>query len=118
MISVMLEKKAWQPKQQVKGTVTWHLDKPPRDLVVRLFWYTQGRGTEDLEVIDQVGVEAAQQGQMSFSLQLPEGPYTFSGKLISVIWAVKCVARPSNECGREEFVMSPTEKELMLGGAA
>lgn len=118
MISVMLEKKAWQPQQQVKGTVTWHLDKDPKDLVVRLFWYTQGRGTEDLEVVDQVGVEPAQQGQMSFSLTLPEGPYSFSGKLISVIWAVECVARPSNDCGREELTVSPTGEEIVLGGAA
>lgn len=116
MITVMLEKKSFLPQQSVKGTVTWHLDKAPKDIVVRLFWYTQGRGTEDLDVVDQMSAEASTQGQMSFNLTLPQGPYTFSGKLISVIWAVECVVKPTNECAREELVFSPTGKEIILKG--
>lgn len=114
MISVTLNQKTFKPNTRVKGTVTWQLAKAPKEVAVRLFWYTQGKGTEDLQIVDQVSLGADLQGQAGFDLTLPEGPYTFSGKLISLIWGVEAVARPGGECSREEIVVSPTEKEILL----
>lgn len=115
MITVSLDKRNFKPNSRVKGTVTWQLDKTPKDVSVRLFWYTRGRGTEDVQLADEIQLGADRQGQRGFDLNIPEGPYSFSGKLISLIWGVEAVARPGGECGREEITVSPIEKEIVLG---
>lgn len=115
MITVTLSQKNFKPNSRIKGTVTWQLNKIPKDIKVRLFWYTRGRGTEDIGLVDEVQLGADLQGQRGFDLNLPEGPYSFSGKLISLIWGVEAVVHPGGECAREEIVVSPTEQEIILG---
>jgi hypothetical protein len=46
---------------------------------------------------------------------LPLAPYSFSGKLISLIWGLELVLEPSQETARFEFTLSPTGEEIMLG---
>ncbi|MGE0269427.1 MAG: hypothetical protein AB7S78_13335 [Candidatus Omnitrophota bacterium] len=115
MITVTLDQKTFKPDSRIKGTVTWQLDKTPKNISVRLFWYTRGRGTEDVQLVDETQLGADRQGQRGFDLQLPEGPYSFSGKLISLIWGVEAVVQPGGECSREEIIVSPVEKEIILG---
>jgi hypothetical protein len=50
----------------------------------------------------------------SFSLQLPEGPYSFSGKLISLAWALELVAEPGSRASRIEITVSPTRREILI----
>jgi hypothetical protein len=57
-------------------------------------------------------------GQEKFEFALPEGPQSFSGKLISLIWAVELVVEKSKESQRIEFVLSPFDAEIVLGEAA
>src|ERR1043166_4380135 len=47
-------------------------------------------------------------------LRLPESPYSFSGKLISLVWALELVAEPSKEVIRREFVLAPGGEEVRL----
>jgi hypothetical protein len=62
---------------------------------VRLFWYTQGKGTRDVEVVDSLRVDNPEpSGHTRFSFQLPAGPYSFSGRLITLDWAIEAVALP------------------------
>jgi hypothetical protein len=46
---------------------------------------------------------------------LPEGPYSFSGKLISLIWALELACSPGSETVRREITVSPTGHEIVLG---
>jgi hypothetical protein len=103
------------PGDTVSGRAVWRLDTDPEAVELRLFWHTQGKGTEDVEVIDQVRTEAAgAAGERAFALRLPEGPYSFSGSLITLSWALELVALPGGELDRVDLVVAPTPVELRL----
>ena len=109
----------FRPGDDVAGAVQWRLETEPERVEVRLFWYTEGKGTRDVGIVDRQsfdrpGTEAAQ----GFRLRLPEGPYSFSGRLISVRWAVEAVAEPAGEVARSEIAVSPTGSEVRLQGGA
>ena len=53
-------------------------------------------------------------GVQDFSFDLPPGPYTFSGKLIAMVWALELVLHPSGFTDRVEFIYSPDWREIEL----
>lgn len=106
---------SFRPGDDVSGRAWWQLDQQPKDVVARLFWYTQGKGTQDVVVVQEETFPAPLgQDQRKFSFRLPEGPFSFSGSLISLIWAVEVVALPGDESGRVEIVVSPTGDEIRV----
>ena len=42
---------SFQPGDLVEGTVRWQFAEPPQEVELRLFWFTEGRGDQDLEVM-------------------------------------------------------------------
>jgi hypothetical protein len=103
------------PGDAVSGRVAWHLDRAPDAIELRLFWHTQGKGTEDVELIDQLCIEApGGDGERVFAFRLPSGPYSFSGALITLSWALELVALPDGELERVDLVVAPTPVELRL----
>ncbi len=45
---------AWfKPGETVTGTVFWQLDEEAEAVEVRLFWFTEGKGTRDVDVVDR-----------------------------------------------------------------
>ncbi len=110
------DKAAFAPRATVRGTVRWSLDAAPRRLELSLFWYTAGKGTRDVGVIETLPFdEPGAVGWKDFSFTLPDGPYSFSGKLISLLWALELTCSPGPETVRREIVLSPTGKEIVLG---
>ena len=106
---------SFRPGDELSGRAWWQLDRQPDEVVARLFWYTQGKGTQDVVVVQEETFPApGQQDQRKFSFRLPEGPFSFSGRLISLIWAVEVVALPGEESGRVEFTVSPTGDEIRI----
>jgi hypothetical protein len=106
---------AFRPGDEVEGTVRWQLDAPPRSFELRLFWYTQGKGDQDVGVVEVQPLDhPAAEEHRAFRFRLPLGPYSFSGKLISLLWAIEAVAEPGDAVGRIELVVSPTRQEILL----
>jgi hypothetical protein len=117
-LSIVLnkDKAAFAPRETIHGTVRWSLDTGIRRLELSLFWYTAGKGTRDVGVIDTRQFdEPGAAGSKDFSFMLPEGPYSFSGKLISLIWALELACSPGSETVRREITVSPTGHEIVLG---
>lgn len=108
---------AFLPGEDVAGAVDWRRPAAPERVEVRLFWYTRGKGTEDVEIVDRMTFEepSAEEGK-GFRFRLPEGPYSVSGKLVSLAWAIEVVAEPDDEVARTELTVSPTGSEILLGG--
>ena len=105
----------FKPGEAVSGSASWSLDTPPETVEVRLFWHTEGKGTQDVLVVDKMRVENPQMSdRRDFQFEFPPSPYTFSGKLISLRWAVEVVAEPSEEAQRLEITFSPTGVEILL----
>jgi hypothetical protein len=109
---------AFRPGELATGSVAWRLDQPATDLEVRLFWFTQGKGTKDVRVtaIRRINVVGSQ-GRGGFRFKLPDSPYSFSGKLISLTWAIEAVAQPGERSARVEIVVAPEGKEVRLDTA-
>jgi hypothetical protein len=81
-----------------------------------LFWHTRGKGTEDMDAVHQLSFpHPMAQESRPFSFSLPRGPYSFSGKLISLIWEIELIAASSKETARIEIVLSPSKKEILIG---
>lgn len=110
------DKAAFAPRETLGGTIRWNLDANPRCLELSLFWYTAGKGTRDVGVVETKRFdEPGAFGSRDFAFTLPDGPYSFSGKLISLIWAVELTRSPGSETVRREIVLSPTGHEVLLG---
>lgn len=115
------DRTAFQPGEEVEGTVRWHLDPPPRSLEVRLFWYTDGSGGRDIGVVESLPLAnlgpPGPEDHRPFRFRLPSGPYSFSGKIIRLLWAIEAVAEPGGHAERAErlgIIMSPSGREIVL----
>jgi hypothetical protein len=114
-VSTIDRRTAFLPGAEVEGVCAWQLDRRPDAVEVRLFWYTQGKGTVDAQVVDKVRFEGPpSQDRRQFRLTLPDAPHSFSGKLISLLWALELVVEPTGETDRLELTMSPTGSEILL----
>jgi len=106
---------SWRPGETLEGTVSWRFDRDPKSVELRLFWYTEGKGDQDVEVVSALAFEnLASQDRRTFRFSLPAGPYSFSGKLISLTWALEAIVMPGTVVDRLEISVSPTGREILL----
>ena len=107
-----------RPGDPLELTVSWSLAEPPTSLDVRLFWFTQGKGTRDVGVVESQPVDiGGARGDRRVRFRLPDSPYSFSGTLITLQWAVELIAN-ADQVARWEFVMAPDGHEVRLEGEA
>jgi len=105
-----------KPGEELRGRAAWSLAAAPGKLEIRLFWYTRGRGTRDVGMIErQTIARPSAAGEEAFAFHLPDGPYSFSGKLISVTWAVELVADEETVGELAEFILAPDRREILVG---
>jgi hypothetical protein len=102
-----------QPGESVEFSALWALQKSPAAVEARLFWFTRGKGTEDVEIVAALQAPSpGPAGEHVFRFTLPPSPHSFSGRLISLTWAVELIAgRASARC---EFVLAPDGREIVL----
>lgn len=108
-------RRVFAPGDQVAGRVSWHLEEDPEEVSLRLLWRTEGRGSQDVEVVgrEEFGAPGLRD-QRSFSFRLPAGPYSFSGSLISLIWGLELVAEPQGALVGVDFTVSHGAGEVRL----
>ena len=103
------------PAEELAGEVTWQTDSDPGPIELRLFWHTAGKGTRDVELVEKVSFNAPMRNdRRDFRFVLPNSPYSFSGKLISIVWALELVMLYSGDTERLEIVVSPDRSEVVL----
>lgn len=104
------------PGQVVDGTVAWTVDDPPKKAMLRLFWYTEGRGTQAVGVVEELELPAGRTTcRGTFRFSIPDTPYSFRGQLISLKWAIELVLNKGKQVERLELVVSPWVEQLTLG---
>jgi hypothetical protein len=105
----------FEPGEEIAGKAVWSLDHPPRAVVLRLFWFTSGRGDEDVGLVETLRFDHPLIDESrSFRFHLPEAPYSFTGKLISLNWALELVAEPSKKVARQEITLAPGGEAVHL----
>jgi hypothetical protein len=109
-------KLAYLPGEAITGTLSWQCEKELEAIELRLCWKTSGKGSTDNGMADSLLLKQPQtHGNMPFELHFPSGPYSFSGKLISISWYIEVVADPTSAGRSTKYLtMSPTGKELGL----
>ncbi len=106
----------FDPGAEIEVNAAWNLESPPEAIEVRLVWNTSGKGDQDLKIVKSVRIDSqAASDQHAVAITLPWGPYSFSGKLISIIWAIELVAFPDQDSIRREITVAPRGKEVVLG---
>jgi len=109
----------FEPRERVDGSASWSLEHAPAWLEVRLAWHTEGKGTKEVVVIGLErlrGVSA--QDQRTFGLTLPEMPYTYHGRIVSILWSVAVFGPGGRFWHREQLlatlpiVVSPTREPI------
>lgn len=115
-----VEGRAFSPGETISVNVTWadlSDAKTPGDqtLEARLIWYTAGKGERDFKTVESVDIQSdSQKGNAQVSFIAPRRPSSFSGKLITLTWAIEVVALPQKESGLIEFVIAPAKQEILL----
>jgi hypothetical protein len=110
---IELDRTSFAPGETVIGTVRWRCVEHPDNADLQLLWYTEGKGNEDVGLVEETHFDMPQSAESRpFEFALPDGPYSFSGKLISLTWALEL--HVDKEFIRKEIVVSPTGEEISL----
>ncbi len=111
-------KLSYRPRETMRGSFSWSSLDQVKSLELRLFWYTRGKGTQDMTLVQIQRINSpAKMGRAQFEFRVPDGPYTMHGKLISVLWALELVSEGSKDVTRVDVVVSPWGEPVVLGEA-
>lgn len=109
---------AFEPSEEVELRAAWDLARAPDSIEVRMVWHTSGKGDRDMAVAKTVAIDSpAAIGEQRLAVILPRAPYSFSGKLISLLWGLELVALPVEESTRIEITLGPGASEVLIGAA-
>lgn len=108
------ERRAYRPGERVRGTVSWMVEGKPESVAVHLVWYTEGKGDQDVGIGASAELQPGTEGSAEFDLTVPRGPWSFAGKLISLLWAVELAVEPEIASTREAIVVGPGEAPIQL----
>lgn len=101
---------AFEPGMPIAGTVSWDAFPGKGTLEVNLVWHTEGRGDKDAGVADtkEFSIER-RSGTQEFQFIAPQEPYSFSGRLISLLWEVEAILHEGEGGGRLQFLLGATD---------
>ncbi len=117
-LQVQLDREWVRPGGTIKAQLHWELQGRPDKLVVRLLWYTEGRGTRDVGVVaEQELTVSGPSGDREVELAVPAGPYSFTGRLITLRWVVELTVEPDGEAEQAPLVVGPEPVPVQLVGS-
>lgn len=110
---------AYAPGDLIQGTVSWPLDVQPEEVRVSLLFESRGKGTPQREVYRSETYSSQggtiTNGKIAFSFEAPDWPWSFSGKLISILWILSVSHNHSDDDASEaNIILSPTQSEIDL----
>jgi hypothetical protein len=113
-IQIEDNKTNFKPGDEIRGNVLWQLDYALASLELSLFWRTEGSGTQDVGVAETITFDnPGTSGQKDFKIIAPAGPYSFSGKLISIVWALELATAKGKDTLRTHLIISPTGEKIV-----
>lgn len=106
---------SYLPGEPITGDVSWDLPSGVESLTVRLFWQTEGKGTQDFGVAHEITWEqVALRERRAFTFAGVDGPYSFSGNMISVCWLIEAYTSPEQAHAQSPVTLSPTGAEIRV----
>jgi hypothetical protein len=120
-MSIDLEdnRRDFSPRDTVSGRVSWTLDGDAKSAELRLFWYTAGKGTQNVGVDQTVPFANPElHDRRDFRLTLPAAPYSCSGSLVSIMWALELIIEPGGRTERVNITVAPGGHEVILSNTS
>jgi hypothetical protein len=115
VIQIRDNKTAFTPGERITGEASWELGSAPKTAELRLVWSTAGRGIQDISIVETIPFPNPQATETRlFAFTLPDGPYSFSGKLIALTWALELTIEPGDQFAQLEIVIAPGGHEISL----
>ena len=113
---ILADKNAcFAPGQALDGDLVWNFPKAPRWLELRLFWYTEGKGTQDVSVVARQRMDhPSANGKQSFHFSAPHHPPSCSGSLVTIRWALELVSQDRQPPPMVRLVIAPHAREIIL----
>ena len=114
-LQIKLENSVCRPGQRLDGTVVWKFDSPPSKLTLELSWRTSGKGTDDSETVySENWSPDSNSGEKKFQIQLPRGPISVHGTLISIGWQIECTSKRPSASMIAPLVLSQLDQPIRL----
>lgn len=117
MLEILLpdDRTSFEAGEVIDVTASWSLETPADVVELRLLWNTVGKGDRNLSVEKFWKYEQPlNRDRVTETIQLPTAPYSFSGKLVSLVWAFELIALPGGDSTRREIILSPDAQEILL----
>jgi hypothetical protein len=114
-IEIEGSRRAFSPGDTLSGRVTWTLERDPTDVELRLFWYTAGKGTQNVGIQNAIVFDnPTLRENRDFRMTLPNAPFSCSGSLVSIIWALELLIEPGGLTERVDITLAPGGHEVIL----
>ena len=114
-LQIKLENSVCRPGLLLDVTVVWEFDTPPSKLTLELSWRTSGKGTEDSETVySEKWSPDSKSGKKELQIQLPRGPISVQGTLISIGWQLECTSKQPNASIIASLVLSQLDQPIRL----
>ncbi len=116
-LSILLDdgRTEFEPGETISASIEWSLPNPPDSVELRAVWNTVGKGSRDLGIEHSITFDSPNPSDSRrVEVPLPSAPYSFSGKLVSLVWALELVALPSRKSCRREITIAPGGSEVIL----
>jgi hypothetical protein len=108
-------RREYAPGDSVELEVEWQLLEAADAIEVRLVWYTVGKGDQDISVVEVERFDDPPlYNRRRCTCVLPEAPYSFSGRLISLVWCVELIVLPRGPSRRLDLTVGPDRREVLL----
>jgi hypothetical protein len=119
-VRLTAEPAAYRPGDVLEGEASWKLDQPTPALNLKVYWTTDGdSGLTDPPVLahDKTFPISGLEGKQAFHMDLPQGPWSFQGKVFSVRWFVE-IGLEEDFRSRTEFVLGPEGRAIRIADGA
>jgi len=117
-LQILLKKSTCRPGELLKWDVEWEFDSAPSKINVQISWRTAGKGTDDSEnVFTEDWTPDSATGQRSFEFQMPRGPISVQGNLVSIDWQIECTGHDPKADDKIPFVLSHIGKPVQLSSS-
>lgn len=118
-------RQAFAPGETIGARISWDLEDRVASIRVSLIYATCGKGTTDQRVHEVVLIdEPPLVGHDRVEFIAPDGPHSFSGRLVSLGWQLSVEVAPegaarrargeSLPAGRVPIVIAPRHREIVL----
>jgi hypothetical protein len=105
----------FRPGEVLRGTAEWQLGAAPIAIEVRLCWLVRVQGIAETRRMQTLRFDRpAASEKRNFEFTLPDGPYSYSGTLSRLDWAIELVVLPGMEFTDLFFHLGPGSAPLSL----